>query len=114
MLRAPRGLQPRHHHDSWQHIRYAQQGRAILALDLNPPYDSEIGSLSNRRMEQLFLGHTFPRLRIGGVLVLVIPFERFITCVDVLSSHFTDVRPNLLADPSRSASGRSRLPFESA
>jgi tRNA1(Val) A37 N6-methylase TrmN6 len=68
-------------------------------LYLNPPYDSEIGSLSNRRMEELFLGHTFRWLRTGGVLVLVIPFERLITCVDVLSAHFTDVRPYLLADP---------------
>jgi hypothetical protein len=68
-------------------------------LYLNPPYDSEIGSLSNRRMEELFLGHTFRWLRVGGVLVLVIPFERLITCVDVLSAHFTDVRPYLLADP---------------
>ena len=45
-------------------------------LYLNPPYDSEIGSLSNRRMEELFLDHTFRWLRIGGVLVFVIPFER--------------------------------------
>ena len=44
-------------------------------LYLNPPYDSEIGTLSNRRMEELFLGHTFRWLRVGGVLVLVIPFE---------------------------------------
>jgi hypothetical protein len=50
-------------------------------------------------MEELFLGHTFRWLRIGGVLVLVIPFERLITCVDVLSAHFTEVRPYLLADP---------------
>ena len=68
-------------------------------LYLNPPYDSEIGTLSNRRMEELFLDHTFRWLRIGGVLVFVIPFERFSTCVDVLSAHFTDVRPYLLADP---------------
>jgi len=67
-------------------------------LYLNPPYDSEIGTLSNRRMEELFLDHTFRWLRIGGVLVFVIPFERFGTCVDVLSAHFTDVRPYLLAD----------------
>jgi len=29
-------------------------------LYLNPPYDSEIGTLSNRRMEELFLDHTVP------------------------------------------------------
>ena len=33
-------------------------------LYLNPPYDSEIGSLSNRRMEELFLDYTFNWLRI--------------------------------------------------
>jgi Uncharacterised methyltransferase family (DUF6094) len=68
-------------------------------LYLNPPYDSEIGALSNRRMEELFLEHTFRWLRVGGVLVFVIPFERLGTCVDVLAAHFTDVRPYLLSDP---------------
>jgi hypothetical protein len=68
-------------------------------LYLNPPYDSEIGSLSNRRMEELFLDYTFNWLRIGGVLVFVIPFERLKNCVDVLSTHFTDVRPYLMTDP---------------
>lgn len=68
-------------------------------LYLNPPYDSEIGSLSNRRMEELFLDYTFSWLRIGGVLVFVIPFERLRNCVDILSAHFTDVRPYKMADP---------------
>jgi len=58
-------------------------------------------------MEELFLDHTFRWLRIGGVLVFVIPFERFRTCVDVLSAHFTDVRPYLLADPESQRFGRS-------
>jgi hypothetical protein len=36
-------------------------------LYLNPPYDSEIGSADNKRMEYLFLEHTFRWLVEGGV-----------------------------------------------
>jgi tRNA1(Val) A37 N6-methylase TrmN6 len=57
-------------------------------LYLNPPYDSEIGSVANNRMERLFLEHTYRWLVPEGVLVLVIPFERLHDCVGVLSSHF--------------------------
>ena len=49
-------------------------------LYLNPPYDSEIGSVANSRMERLFLEHTFRWLAMEGVLVLVIPFERLHEC----------------------------------
>lgn len=58
-------------------------------LYLNPPYDSEIGSIANRRMEAVFLEHTYRWLVMGGVLVLVIPYERLHDCVGILSSHFT-------------------------
>ena len=68
-------------------------------LYLNPPYDSEIGTLSNRRMEELFLEHTFTWLQPGGVLVFVIPMEQLKDCVDILSAHFVDVRPYLMSDP---------------
>jgi hypothetical protein len=57
-------------------------------LYLNPPYDSEIGSVANNRMERLFLEHTYRWLAIDGVLLLVIPFERLHDCAGVLSSHF--------------------------
>jgi hypothetical protein len=57
-------------------------------LYLNPPYDSEIGSIANRRMEAVFLEHTFRWLVLDGVLVLVIPFERLHDCSGILSSHF--------------------------
>ena len=39
-------------------------------LYLNPPYDSEIGSIGNRRMEAVFLEHTYRWLRMEGVLIL--------------------------------------------
>ena len=57
-------------------------------LYLNPPYDSEIGSIANRRMETVFLEHTYRWLKIEGVLILVIPFERLHDCAGILSSHF--------------------------
>lgn len=68
-------------------------------LYLNPPYDSEIGSTANRRMEMLFLEHTYRWLVPAGVLVLVIPFERLHDCAGLLSSHFTQLQVFRLTDP---------------
>jgi hypothetical protein len=45
-------------------------------LYLNPPYDSEIASMGNKRMEYLFLEHTFRWLVESGVLLMVVPQER--------------------------------------
>ena len=53
-------------------------------LYLNPPYDSEIGSIANRRMEAVFLEHTYRWLAMDGVLILVIPFERLHDCSGIL------------------------------
>ncbi len=66
----------------------AAKSESISLLYLNPPYDSEIGSVANNRMERLFLDHTYRWLVPDGVLVLVIPFERLYDCVGVLASHF--------------------------
>ena len=60
-------------------------------LYLNPPYDSEIGSIANRRMEAVFLEHTYRWLAMEGVLILVIPFERLHDCAGILSSHFAEL-----------------------
>jgi 16S rRNA G966 N2-methylase RsmD len=49
-------------------------------LYLNPPYNSEIGTIANRRMETVFLEHTYRWLRMDGVLILVIPFEPLHDC----------------------------------
>ncbi len=68
-------------------------------LYLNPPYDSEIGSVGNNRMERLFLEHTYRWLVMSGVLVLVIPFERLSDCAGVLSSHFTALSAFRMTDP---------------
>jgi len=68
-------------------------------LYLNPPYDSEIGSIGNRRMEAVFLEHTYRWLRVEGVLILVIPFERLHDCTGMLSSHFTALSVFRMTDP---------------
>ena len=68
-------------------------------LYLNPPYDSEIGSIGNRRMETAFLEHTYRWLVMGGVLILVIPFERLHDCSGILSSHFATLNVFRMADP---------------
>src|SRR5579859_5899740 len=68
-------------------------------LYLNPPYDSEIGSIGNRRMEAVFLEHTHRWLRMEGVLILVIQFERLHDCVGILSSHFAKLDVFRMTDP---------------
>jgi hypothetical protein len=67
-------------------------------LYLNPPYDSEIGSIANRRMETVFLEHTYRWLVMEGVLVLVIPYERLHDCAGILSSNFTALNVFRLTD----------------
>lgn len=61
-------------------------------LYLNPPYDSEIGSIANRRMEAVFLEHTYRWVTMEGVLILVIPFERLHDCAGILASLSTRYR----------------------
>ena len=68
-------------------------------LYLNPPYDSEIGSIANRRMEAVFLEHTYRWLAMEGVLVLVIPFERLHDCTGILSSHFASLNIFRMTNP---------------
>ncbi len=68
-------------------------------LYLNPPYDSEIGSRDNKRMELLFLQHTYRWLVPGGVLLMVIPHKQLPTCTGLLSAHFADFRVLRLTDP---------------
>ena len=46
---------------------------SFSVLYLNPPYDSEVGSIDNKRMEYLFLEHTYRWLVYGGVLLVVVP-----------------------------------------
>jgi hypothetical protein len=75
------------------------KSESFSLLYLNPPYDSEIGTIANRRMEAVFLEHTYRWLRMDGVLILVIPFERLHDCTGILSSHFTSLRAFRMTDP---------------
>jgi hypothetical protein len=68
-------------------------------LYLNPPYDSEIGSFGNRRMEELFLDHTAHWLAFGGILVFVIPRQRLEPCADILAHDFKDIQVFKMTDP---------------
>jgi hypothetical protein len=68
-------------------------------LYLNPPYDAEIGSADNKRMEYLFLDHTFRWLIEGGVLLMVVPQERLDSAIPLLAGNFTDLRIFRLTDP---------------
>jgi SAM-dependent methyltransferase len=67
-------------------------------LYMNPPYDSEIGSFSNKRMEMRFLEHTYSWLKPGGILVFVIPYNRMYACVNILAAHFGNVEAFRLTD----------------
>ncbi len=68
-------------------------------LYLNPPYDYELGSGHNQRMEQVFLSHTYRWLKPGGVLILVIPRQRLGECSGILAIHFREARVYELTDP---------------
>ena len=50
-------------------------------------------------MEAVFLEHTYRWLRMEGVLILVIPFERLHDCTGILSSHFTSLNVFRMTDP---------------
>ena len=72
-------------------------------LYLNAPYDHEIGEGKNQRLEQVFLEHTFRWLKPGGVLVMIVPFERVIDCKGVLTPHFRDKTIYRLTEPETAA-----------
>jgi tRNA1(Val) A37 N6-methylase TrmN6 len=66
---------------------------------LNPPYDFEIGEGRNQRMERLFLEHVARWVRPGGVLVMVIPYDRVYDCRTVLTPQFKDKAIYRLTEP---------------
>jgi hypothetical protein len=68
-------------------------------LYLNPPYDSEIDLVGNRRMERLFLEHTHRWLVQHGVLIFVIPFEQFADSAGLLAGNFTRIAAFRMTDP---------------
>jgi tRNA1(Val) A37 N6-methylase TrmN6 len=68
-------------------------------LYLNPPYDFEVGEGKNLRMERLFLGHVGRWVRPGGVLVMVVPYDRIYDCHDVLTIQYRDKAIYRLTEP---------------
>lgn len=61
-------------------------------LYLNPPYDWEVASSNNQRLEAVFLDHIYRWLKPGGVLLFVIPLPRLAKCARLLSEEFQDLR----------------------
>ena len=57
-------------------------------LYLNPPYDTEVGPHSNKRMELVFLEHCYRWVTGEGVLVFVVPAPAVGTCARLLTSQF--------------------------
>ena len=57
-------------------------------LYLNPPYDSEFGPHSNKRMELVFLEHCYRWVTSEGLLVFVVPAPAVGTCARLLTSQF--------------------------
>jgi hypothetical protein len=68
-------------------------------LYLNPPYDFEIGQGQNQRMEPLFLEHVARWVRPGGVLILIVPYNRVVDCRTVLTPQFKDKAVYRLTEP---------------
>jgi tRNA1(Val) A37 N6-methylase TrmN6 len=66
---------------------------------LNPPYDWAIGEGRNERMERVFLAHAYRWLKVGGVLVLVVPAQHVCECGEILASRFKETRIFGLTDP---------------
>jgi len=72
---------------------------SVSLLYENPPYDWELGDTGNRRMEAIFLEHTYRWLKPGGVLVFVVPVQRLADCKHVLAPHFRDIAVARLTEP---------------
>ena len=72
---------------------------SLSLLYLNPPYDWEAGQTNNKRLEAVFLEHTYRWLKAEGVLVLVIPQSRVKPCARLLADHFKAHRILRLSEP---------------
>jgi hypothetical protein len=58
---------------------------SVSLLYLNPPYDFEVGQQGNKRLELIFLEHTYRWLKPKGVLVFVIPRPQLKVCARLLA-----------------------------
>jgi hypothetical protein len=78
----------------------------VSLLYLNPPYDFEIGQQGNKRLESVFLEHTYRWLKQKGVLVFVIPQAQLKVCAKQLAEHFVDARIYRLTEPQSAQYGQ--------
>jgi tRNA1(Val) A37 N6-methylase TrmN6 len=79
------------------------QVESFSLVYLNPPYDFEIGEGKNQRMERLFVEHVARWVRPGGVLVMVVPYDRVYDCRTVLTPQFKDKIIYRLTEPQAAA-----------
>src|SRR6516164_3950115 len=68
-------------------------------LYLNPPYYSEFGPHSNKRMELVFLEHCYCWVISEGVLVFVVPAPAVGTCARLLAAQFDRISVFRLQHP---------------
>lgn len=72
---------------------------SVSLLYLNPPYDFEVGQQGNKRLESVFLEHTYRWLKQKGVLIFVIPQAQLKVCAKLLAEQFMDFRVYRLTEP---------------
>ena len=65
---------------------------SLSLLYLNPPYDFEVGQQENKRLEAVFLEHTYRWLKVKGVLVFVLPRKQLSVCARLLAEQFVGLR----------------------
>ncbi|PYV55453.1 MAG: hypothetical protein DMG97_40585 [Acidobacteria bacterium] len=75
------------------------QSESCSLLYLNPPYDTELGTHNNHRMELVFLEHCYRWIRTEGVLVFVIPVNALNSCARLLASQFDRINVFRLEHP---------------
>ena len=91
---------------------------SISLLYLNPPYDFEVGQTNNQRLELVFLEHTYRWLKLGGVLLFVIPQPHLKPCARILCEYFSDLAVYRLTEPASvrykqvAVLGRRRKPHQ--
>lgn len=72
---------------------------SVSLLYLNPPYDFEAGNQANKRLELVFLEHTYRWLKPKGILVFVLPQAQLRVCAKLLAEHFGELRLYRLTEP---------------
>ena len=72
---------------------------SVSLLYLNPPYDFEAGQQANKRLELVFLEHTYRWLKPKKVLIFVLPQPQLRACAKMLAEHFLELRLYRLTEP---------------